>query len=1337
MRNAQSSSHHGPPPPPPAPWPLRRIRNPLARPAILAALSAALHLAYATPVPLHLHHRARLRLRARPLHSLHVESLSHPLIHLFSSLGESLARRNDVSGPILDIASYNTSAKNYRLPTDYVILTPHFNGGFIVLAYIIAFIGSLCTLELLIRRTTNSGWRNQALLAAAGFCFGAVSTFAMHFVFNNALGLKHPLHPDYPVSYLSYDAGFTILSLVVSCLAMTIAFFIMGTKLGDWKCGSRTKRRHKKKKDRTSRSQRERDEYREWKSSHTKGIKVGSKGPRSLLTRAASHSTWSALDPETENSERSLRGKLFGAWQKLGWKDGTRLDEPENLDNDLQEIEFRLGKAAVEEELARKARDTMDSRMGRRATIPIAQSLNDFSSPSTEFHHVRSSLPEDTSVFTPNFSFPTQSPSLFPQTNTTDISQSIASNSESYSNANHHPFSARHEWRRASLPTNILFTQPPKRPSYSGPSGSGLSRIQSLPEGDIDPAPSPATILRSNASQNSDSFDEAKVSLSPEAQLHELQQEKSASSENVGESKRDKRAKVNEKKNRWGKLGAFLGFDIVTAAEVIKVFVTGITAGFGVVGMHYIGQASIIGIPYVAYKPAYVVGSVIIACGAVVIALYIMFIMLRPKLKHTWWSKILVALILAVAVCAMHFCGTMGTIYGWPAARSTTRHSKLSGTNAAITGIVSALAFAACIACAVFFLLHSLHLRREQARRRRVVVASIMFDEKDRILVHSTDGMLPMYDIASLTGGVHGSSNGRGSFIQSLSSESTVLGMDLSTGHEAFVSALKLSWMWRNPIMSQQNSMLSLDSKNQSQPHSHSHSHSHAAQSQADSMLPTLLDIRRGSMVTNHTSTTLTGSRSVPLSISKFLEKFSTSSGHLAMRLTGQTNGITRLGVLYDQILTTGWVKLQNSSDTVSKGQLIFLVRRVNSAAEQFDLVSRHYMFADPSAVASALQRTLSVPFDHIMPLLDDIRVFCDSTLHCTLQPGKLYAGVAVVQATPFDGLRILLEKDKRGQLPMREMCTFGTSPAEGGALYGTVEEIGEAVSMLQGFNMLSIISRNLSHSTETDTLFSGRVSALLSALELAIIPMLDEMLTADDMEHILPRLTLHPVLIPLTPGGKPQSFSAKRSPYTPPYLIVFYANYDVAVNTFTDKWLPFSLFRAQSACVMSQKVQVGTRMERIWGENEPDGSATPNVARRPSKVQFEFPTNGAQLASGPTFDTSIFNGYSFPESDDNQTNLPHYSSSSAHVSPPVNVTRKSSLVKGRFSSSADELPALKVDSGVAGAHDVNGTTGLGIGQASAGVGKDALAKPVWARVGAWDQDWLLHLLRDKLRTET
>ena len=54
------------------------------------------------------------------------------------------------------------------------------------------------------------------------------------------------------------------------------------------------------------------------------------------------------------------------------------------------------------------------------------------------------------------------------------------------------------------------------------------------------------------------------------------------------------------------------------------------------------------------------VGSVIIACGAVTVALYILFIMLRPKLKHTWLAKLAVAAILAIAVCGMHFCGEHG-----------------------------------------------------------------------------------------------------------------------------------------------------------------------------------------------------------------------------------------------------------------------------------------------------------------------------------------------------------------------------------------------------------------------------------------------------------------------------------------------------------------------------------------------------------------------------------------------------------------------------------------------------------------------------------------------------
>ena len=71
----------------------------------------------------------------------------------------------------------------------------------------------------------------------------------------------------------------------------------------------------------------------------------------------------------------------------------------------------------------------------------------------------------------------------------------------------------------------------------------------------------------------------------------------------------------------------------------------------------YIGQLSINDMPYIAYKADYVAGSIIIACSAVIIALYILFVMLRPKLKHSWHLKSVVAAILSVAVCAMHFCG--------------------------------------------------------------------------------------------------------------------------------------------------------------------------------------------------------------------------------------------------------------------------------------------------------------------------------------------------------------------------------------------------------------------------------------------------------------------------------------------------------------------------------------------------------------------------------------------------------------------------------------------------------------------------------------------------------
>lgn len=390
--------------------------------------------------------------------------------------------------------------------------------------------------------------------------------------------------------------------------------------------------------------------------------------------------------------------------------------------------------------------------------------------------------------------------------------------------------------------------------------------------------------------------------------------------------------------------------------------------------------------------------------------------------------------------------------------------------------------------------------------------------------------------------------------------------------------------------------------------------------------------------------------------------------------------------------------------------------------------MAKHFIFAEAQAVASALHKTLSVPFDHTVPLLEDIRVFCDSTLKPTLKPGVLYAGVAVVQATPFDGLRILLEQDHRAQLPLREICPIGGA-ASTTELSGTLEELGEAIGWLEGMSLLSIITRNMT--INQDTPGGQRVAQLLIALERAIIPMLDEMLDAEDMQHILTRLSLHPVLVPLTPGGTRKT--SKITGYTPPYIVVFYANYDAAVNTFTDKWLPFSLFRAQNACVMAPRIAAAAKADQLYtssaGTTTTDSLAEEyEYTRRPSRVQFEFPDQSQNPHHTPASPNApvaggMFTGFSFPPKQETSPTVPTHSI----LAPPG------------FNGSVAR-------------RNVNGS-GVGLGVASQGIRRSSLVTrsrfdstdvgmsekergEVVPGVAEWDPDWLLVLLRTKLRAE-
>ena len=760
--------------------------------------------------------------------------------------------------PIMAAAEVDHNGK-WVIPSGYVILVQQFKPGVIILSYVIAFVGSLCTLELLVRRTNNAGWRNRLLLTAAGVCFGGVSTFAMHFVFNNSLSLHHPMQDlrMYPSLYLQYDAGFTVLSLVASITAMTLAFFIMGSDMQGWWCFPGKRRRRAEKSSRNGG-----DEYGKWKKTHKAAIRGGELGVGALMETAGRVAKWSMVDSGEKrtwsNLSKKARGPKAGEavaeqgedeWKMYG--DGQVMKR----DKELEELEFRLGKEAVMLELERRNAPTPTSttndsisnpgNYGSHATMPsIPQPIFN---PSMR----RGSLPADHNhheMFTPGFAFGSTRSVGDPNDSSTALLHdgpppwTTDSGFEPYR-------------RRASLPTSALANPSPlatRQPAT-------LARIQSLPEPDQSPP----------SSRRPSDKDPKSPTLSVNAHLS-----------TIGTELPHHAPRNSPTLRVFGKIERFLGFDVVTIGDIVKIFITGTIAGFGVAGMHYIGQASITGMPYIAYRPEYVVGSVIIASSAVCIALYIMFIMLRPKLKHTLWSKLAVAVILAAAVCLMHYTGMRGTVYGWPRDQAISRQSQLTGTNAAIVGVVVALAFAACVGCAVFFAVSSWSKRRERRRRRRVVIAAIFLDQHDRVLVNSTDGMLPMCDIASLTG-----DNQTGSKRSSHtgSTNSSALGMDLSAGHDAFVSALKMSWSWRSGAVANPAALTSEAIKTQI-----------AVNSAA-------AEIRRGSQITMQSA----DSRPVRLSIAKFLEMFGNAAAQLAVTVTGSQQGITRLGVLYDQILTT------------------------------------------------------------------------------------------------------------------------------------------------------------------------------------------------------------------------------------------------------------------------------------------------------------------------------------------------------------------------------------------------------------------------------------------------
>ena len=120
----------------------------------------------------------------------------------------------------------------------------------------------------------------------------------------------------------------------------------------------------------------------------------------------------------------------------------------------------------------------------------------------------------------------------------------------------------------------------------------------------------------------------------------------------------------------------FLAFSNVGSKEhmsVTEVILGGALTGFGICGMHYMGQAGILNYECVYLIP-FVIGAVITAVVISITALGVFFLF-RILWDTAWWKRPICALVLASGVSGMHWLASVGTQYRLKKADPTLAHS--------------------------------------------------------------------------------------------------------------------------------------------------------------------------------------------------------------------------------------------------------------------------------------------------------------------------------------------------------------------------------------------------------------------------------------------------------------------------------------------------------------------------------------------------------------------------------------------------------------------------------------------------------------------------------------
>ncbi|GAA5872863.1 hypothetical protein JCM8547_005721 [Rhodosporidiobolus lusitaniae] len=838
---------------------------------------------------------------------------------------------------------------------DWIELVAHYNGVYVFLSYLVSVVGAWTTLEMLLKRTGSSGAWNVMLLLGAGIAFGSTATFGMHFVGNQAVTLRFPSPWDGNGVPLSYNAGFTILSLVVSCLSMIIAFSFIG-------------------------------------------LRIGAPRWRSRLTdeeQASSRASEKSLSPDEDGFEDEvpdMGGNGFGENKDVA-PTGAAFDPDLKVESPNQQTRFNIPGAGRKMSLAGTA---------------FAVSL----------------------------------------------------------------------------------------PRKGGPKEREKQREPEKDDEDDE------------ASEDGGDFGVHAASLSA-----------------------------------WG---------------VAKVLIAGIVCGGGIAAMHYVGQVSINSVPRVTNDWYMVLISVLIAMACVSVGLYILFVIFRPKLQHSWYKRIIVAIILGVGVTLMHFVALLGTHY-WTREGSVLEDDSDTGTKTAIIAIICVVAPVCCILLLIFAFIGQQRILRQRLSRHRIILSTAIFDQNGLMLVQPESGLLPSAKIyPSKTNEAE-----KVGFFQMLGFGNRLTlqasKLKLARSDPAFIAFLKMSWSWRTkkrPTTPGGSNLLS--------PPGEQNSSYGGTNSRTDEDMD-----GPGTPRMSEADDEMTGTEAEIMRRSVL--SFEMASEEIAQELVGSSD-LKVLGVMYDSILKIGHFQVSSKSSgdkfTVTQGQMLVLARRLKNNAEREALVARGFVFAEPGAVSRVTSNAYAVPTERVFDYFRDVYRFTRFGVIKRLDRGRLYGGLLMLQALPGEGLHVVVDDRQHHSLPMVEIASlidpnadrqrFASYPH----LVTTLEDVVTGLEELGGQSLLELIN------TSSSAASNDPASRIRKAVVDHLRPHLERVVSSENLAVLLPRIQISPHIIPLTSRHGP--LYSGEGLVKDSYFICLKTVIPSSVTLPGPRlnWQPFPLYQAQNECV-------------------------------------------------------------------------------------------------------------------------------------------------------------------------